>query len=135
VEVDEDLGYVRVRRWVGAFAAGRILNEKTARSQLSGAIVWGISQALLERTIHDDHSGHIVNPNLAEYLIPVHADIPSIHIDLIAERDPSVNPLGAKGLGELGICGASAAVANAVYHATGRRFRSLPITVDRFLEH
>ena len=134
VEVDEDLGRVSVRRWVAAFAAGRILNEKTARSQLTGAIVWGISQALLEQTIHDDHSGHIVNANLTEYLVPVNADVPSIDISLIAENDTLVNPLGAKGLGELGICGASAAVANAVYHATGVRVRHLPITVDQFLD-
>jgi xanthine dehydrogenase YagR molybdenum-binding subunit len=135
VEVDEDLGHARVRRWTAAFAAGRILNEKTAKSQLAGAIVWGISQALLERTIHDDHSGHIVNANLAEYLVPVNADVPSLDISLIAEHDTLVNPLGAKGLGELGICGASAAVANAVYHATGVRCRDLPITVDRFMAH
>ncbi len=129
VEVDEELGHVRVRRWVAAFAAGRILNEKTARNQLTGAIIWGIGQALLERTLHDP-SGRIINPNLAEYLVPVHADVPAIEIILLGEADALVNPLGAKGLGELGICGAPAAIANAIFHATGRRFRDLPITPD-----
>lgn len=126
VAVDEDLGQVRVRRWVGAFAAGRILNEKTARSQLMGGIVWGIGQALTEQTIYDP-SNRIVNRNLADYLVPVNADVPAMDIALIPEVDTQVNPAGAKGLGELGICGAAAAVTNAVFHATGVRCRALPI--------
>ncbi len=133
VEVDEGLGHVRVCRWVGAFAAGRILNQRTARNQLVGAINWGISEALLEETVYDN-SGRIVNASLGDYLVPVHADIPNIDVLLIGEEDSSVNPLGAKGLGELGICGAAAAVANAVYHATGLRIRNLPIRVDRFVQ-
>lgn len=132
-EVDEDLGQARIVRWVSAFAAGKILNEKTARSQLIGGIVWGIGQALLEETVHDDYAGSIVNANLADYLVPVHADIPFIDVLLIGESDHLVNPLGAKGLGELGICGAAAAIANSIYHATGRRFRRLPIKVNDFL--
>lgn len=130
VAVDEDLGSIKVRRWMAAFAAGRILNEKTARSQLVGGIVWGIGQALLERTIYDS-SSRIVNRNLADYLVPVNADVPPIEVILIPEADTLVNPAGAKGLGELGICGAAAAIANATFHATGIRVRDLPITHER----
>lgn len=126
VAVDEELCHVHVRKWCSAFCAGRILNKKTACSQLRGGIVWGIGQALLEETIRD-RKGRLVNNNLAEYLVPVQADVPDIGVILINEIDGDVNPAGAKGLGELGICGAAAAVANAIFHATGRRFRDLPI--------
>jgi xanthine dehydrogenase YagR molybdenum-binding subunit len=129
VAVDECLGKVSVQRWVAAFAAGRILNEKTARSQLIGGIVWGIGQALLEETVRDGR-GRLVNANLSDYLVPVNADVPSLEVSLLAEEDSEVNPAGAKGLGELGICGAGAAIANAIFHATGHRFRDLPFKTE-----
>lgn len=133
VRVDLDLGEVRVSRFLGVFGAGRILNPKTAGSQMIGGIVWGISQALHEATHIDERYGHFVNHNLAEYHVPVNADIPNIEVLFVEEKDPYVNPLGVKGVGEIGIVGAGAAVANAVYHATGKRIRDLPITPDKLL--
>ncbi|AFY58826.1 aerobic-type carbon monoxide dehydrogenase, large subunit CoxL/CutL-like protein [Rivularia sp. PCC 7116] len=133
VKVDPNNGMVKVSRFLGAFGVGKILNQKTARSQMIGGIVWGISQALHEKTILDDRYGNFVNHNLAEYHIPVNADIPDIEIVFIEENDPHVNPLGVKGVGEIGIVGAGAAVANAIYHATGKRIRDLPITPDKLL--
>jgi xanthine dehydrogenase YagR molybdenum-binding subunit len=133
VEVDPDLGTVRVTRFVGAFDGGRILNAKTARSQMLGGIVWGISMALFEDTRYDARSGRIMNANLSEYLVPTNADIPDVEVILIAGDDPFANPAGAKGIGEVGICGSAAAVANAVYHATGIRIRDLPITPDKLI--
>ncbi|MEA5598857.1 xanthine dehydrogenase family protein molybdopterin-binding subunit [Rivularia sp. UHCC 0363] len=133
VKVDPLNGMVKVSRFVGAFGVGNILNQKTARSQLIGGIVWGISQALHEKTFLDDRYGNFVNHNLAEYHVPVNADIPDIEVVFIEENDPYVNPLGVKGVGEIGIVGAGAAVANAIYHATGKRIRDLPITPDKLL--
>jgi xanthine dehydrogenase YagR molybdenum-binding subunit len=133
VRVDPDLGTVRVSRWVGAFAAGRILNAKTARGQAIGAITYGIGMALMEETRLDPHSGRIVNPNLAEYLVPVNADIPEIATIFIDEQDRRTNPAGVKGLGETPMVGVAAAIANAVWHATGIRVRELPITVEKLL--
>ena len=133
VRVNPRLGKARVTRWVGAFAAGRILNPKTARSQLIGGIIMGMGMALLERTVYDPVRGKVVNDNLADYQVPVNADVPEIEIVFVEERDEHVNSLGAKGVGELGITGAPAAIANAVYHATGVRVRDLPISVDRLL--
>lgn len=133
VLVDPDLGQIRVTRFVGAFGTGRIMNMKTAQSQLIGGITWGISMALLEETIIDNRSGQIVNPNLAEYHVPVNADIPAIEGYFVEENDPYVNPIGAKGVGEIGITGVAAAIANAVYHATGKRIRDLPITLDKLI--
>ncbi len=133
VEVDSDLGMVRVVRYVGAFDGGRILNEKTARSQFIGGIVWGISMALHEQTRYDTRTARIMNANLSEYLVPSHADIPAIETIIIEEDDPHVNPAGVKGIGEVGITGAAAAVANAVYHATGIRVRDLPIVPEKLL--
>jgi xanthine dehydrogenase YagR molybdenum-binding subunit len=133
VRVDPELSEVRVGRYVGAFAAGRVLNAKTARSQMIGGIVYGLGMALTEETEVDRHSGRIVNASIAEYLVPVHADVPDIEILLIDESDPYVNPLGVKGMGELPMVGVAAAVANAVYHATGRRVRDLPIRPDKLL--
>ena len=134
VLVDEDFGTVRMGRVVSAVAGGRILNPKTARSQLIGGIVWGISSALHEETKVDHQLGRVMNHNLAEYHIPVNSDIPEIDVIFVDEHDDFVNPLGVKGLGELGVVGVAAAIANAVFHATGKRVRDLPITPDRLLE-
>jgi xanthine dehydrogenase YagR molybdenum-binding subunit len=133
VEVDADLGEVRVVRFVGAYDGGRILNAKTAQSQLLGGIVWGISMALFEKTRYDTRTGRIMNASLGDYLVPTNADIPNPEIIIIREDDPHVNPAHVKGIGEVAITGAAAAVANAVYHATGVRVRDLPITPDKLL--
>jgi xanthine dehydrogenase YagR molybdenum-binding subunit len=133
VRIDADLGQMRVSRMVGAFGVGKILNAKTARSQLMGGMVWGISMAQHESALMDERLGRFVNNNLAEYHVPVHADVPAIEAIWVPEVDEHVNPLGVKGIGEIGITGSSAAIANAVYHATGKRIRELPITVDKLL--
>src|SRR5258705_8660752 len=131
VKVDEQLGVIRVTRVVSAVAAGRILNTKTARSQILGSVVMGIGMALHEETLTDHKFGRIVNANIAEYHVPVHADIQNIEVIFVDEPDTLINPLGTKGVGEIGIVGVAAAVANAVYHATGKRVRHLPITLDK----
>jgi xanthine dehydrogenase YagR molybdenum-binding subunit len=133
VKVDEDLGSVRVTRVVSAIAGGHILNPKTARSQIMGGVVWGIGMALEEESVIDHHFGRFMNHNLAEYHVPVNADVNEIQVILVEEHDALVNPLGVKGLGEIGIVGVAAAIANAVFHATGRRIRDLPITLDKLL--
>ena len=133
VAVDADLGLVRVRRMVGAFAPGRVLNAKTARSQLMGGMLWGLGQALLEGTIMDSRVGRWANASLGEYLVPVNADAPDVEVELVEVRDDVVNPLGVKGVGEIGQVGAAAAIANAVFHATGRRVRELPIRIEHLL--
>jgi xanthine dehydrogenase YagR molybdenum-binding subunit len=133
VAIDEDIPVVRVRRIVSAFAAGKILNEKTARSQCYGGIVWGIGQALLEQTHLDTRLGSFTNVNFAEYLVPVNPDIQSIDVILVEENDPHINPIGVKGIGEVSIVGVAPAIANAVFHATGKRVRELPITVEKLL--
>jgi xanthine dehydrogenase YagR molybdenum-binding subunit len=134
VRVDEDLGVVRVTRVVCAAAAGKILNPKTARSQILGGVVMGIGMALHEEGMTDHRLGKIMNHNFAEYHIPAHADIADIEVIFVDEHDDKVSPIGVKGLGEIGIVGTAAAVANAIYHATGRRVRDFPITVDRILK-
>jgi xanthine dehydrogenase YagR molybdenum-binding subunit len=133
VRVDADLGQIQVSRMVGAFGAGRILNSKTARSQFIGGMIWGISFALLEQTVYDDRLGRILNNNLAEYHVPTNADVGNIDVLWVDEDDRHVSPIGSKGIGEIGITGAAAAIANAVYHATGKRVRDLPITPDKLL--
>lgn len=133
LHVDSDLGEIRVARYVGAFAAGRVMNAKTARSQMIGGIVFGLGMALLEETWLDRRSGRIVNAGIADYLVPVHADVPGIEVMLIDEPEDKINALGAKGMGELPMVGVAAAVANAVYHATGKRVRDLPITIDKLI--
>jgi xanthine dehydrogenase YagR molybdenum-binding subunit len=133
VSVDAELGMVRVRRMVSAFAGGRILNAKTARSQYLGGIVQGIGMALLEQTHLDRRIGSYTNVNFAEYLVPVNADVRNLEVIMVKEEDPHVNPIGAKGIGEIGIVGVAPAIANAVYHATGRRIRDLPITLEKLL--
>jgi xanthine dehydrogenase YagR molybdenum-binding subunit len=132
VRVDEDTGEVRVTRWVGAFDGGRIVNPKQARSQMKGGIVMGIGMALMEETLFDERTGRVVGPSLAEYHVPTHADVPEVEVRFVNRPDPHT-PLGAKGIGELGIVGVAAAVANSVYHATGTRVRELPITPDKLL--
>ena len=132
VKVDEELGVIRVTRAVSAIAAGRILNTKTASSQILGGVVWGIGMALHEKALIDHAFGRVMNANLADYHVPVHADIQDIKVIFVDEPDDS-NPLGLKGVGEIGIIGVAAAVANAVYHATGKRVRELPITLDKLL--
>jgi xanthine dehydrogenase YagR molybdenum-binding subunit len=133
VRVDEELGVVRVRRVVSGCGGGRIMNEKTARTQITGAVVGGIGMALTEETVMDHRMGRFVNANLGEYHVPVNADIPKVEAFFVEERDDHVNPLGAKGIGEVGYVGVAAAVANAVFHATGKRIRRLPITLDKLL--
>jgi xanthine dehydrogenase YagR molybdenum-binding subunit len=132
VKVDEELGQVRVTRVVSAIAAGKVLNPKTARSQILGGVVMGIGSALEEESMMDDRIGRFMNHNLGEYHVPVNADIHDIDVIFVDEEDKA-NPLGVKGLGEIGIVGTAAAVANAVFHATGKRIRNLPITVDKIL--
>jgi xanthine dehydrogenase YagR molybdenum-binding subunit len=124
---------IRAPRMVGVFAAGRILNAKTAHSQLMGGMVWGLSNALLEETEIDRKRARFVNANIAEYHVAVNADVGSVEVEMLDEKDELVNPLGAKGIGELGIVGTSAAVANAVYHATGIRVRKTPILIEDIL--
>jgi xanthine dehydrogenase YagR molybdenum-binding subunit len=133
VHVDRDLGQIRVPRVVARYGIGRLMNAKTGRSQLMGGVVWGIGMALLEESILDERDGRIVNANLAEYHVPTNADIGHIDVDVVEENDPYINSLGARGIGEIGITGVAAAVANAVYHATGVRVRDLPITLDKLL--
>jgi xanthine dehydrogenase YagR molybdenum-binding subunit len=133
VKVDKDLGVIQVTRVVSAVAAGRILNPKTARSQVMGGIVWGIGVAMEEESVMDQNFGRFINHNLAEYHVPVNADINEIDVIFVEEKDSIVNPLGVKGLGEIGIVGVAAAIANAVFHATGKRIRNLPITLDKLL--
>ena len=118
---------------LGVFTAGRILNEKTARSQAIGGMVFGVGAALEEGITLDPRFGYFVNRDLAEYLVPVHADIPDIDAIFLPELDTKSNPLKSKGIGELGICGAGAAVANAIYNACGVRVRDYPITLDKLL--
>jgi len=130
VKVDEELGVIRVTRVVSAVAAGRIVNTKTASSQILGGVVWGIGMALHEETLIDHKFGRVVNANIAEYHVPVNADVHDIKVIFVDEPDDS-NPLGMKGVGEIGIVGVAAAIANAVYHATGKRVRDLPITLDK----
>ncbi|NNM72379.1 xanthine dehydrogenase family protein molybdopterin-binding subunit [Enterovirga aerilata] len=133
VKVDEELGIIRVTRIVNAVAAGRILNPKTARSQVLGGIVMGVGMALEEESMLDHNLGRFMNHNFAEYHVPVNADIHDIDVIFVPEHDDKANPLGVKGLGEIGIVGTAAAIANAIYHATGKRIRALPITPDKLL--
>ena len=131
IRVDADLGVLRVARIVSAIDAGRILNEKLARSQMIGGAVMGIGMTMLEEAVFDPE-GRIANATCGDYLIPAHADVPDLDVVFVGTPD-TVRPLGIKGIGEIGVVGVSAAIANAVYHATGRRIRSLPITVEQLL--
>ena len=132
VAVNAVTAETRVRRILGAFDCGRILNEKTARSQFRGGIVMGLGLALMEETQFDERNGRIMNPSLAEYHVPVHMDVPEIDVIWTDIADPHT-PMGARGVGEIGITGVGAAVANAIFNATGKRVRDLPITLDKLL--
>ena len=133
VKIDEELGVIRVTRIVSAVAAGRIINPKLAGSQILGAVVGGIGMALHEETVTDQRFGRFITRNLADYHVPVNADVHAIDVIFVEETDDKINPFGIKGVGEIGIVGTAAAIANAVYHATGKRVRDLPITIDKLL--
>jgi xanthine dehydrogenase YagR molybdenum-binding subunit len=133
VRVDPDLGIVRVPRVVTAHAVGKILNAKTARSQIHGGVVWGVGMALEEETLIDPKTGRYITADLAEYHVPVNADIGEIDVAFIEQPDLHVSTVGAKGVGEIGITGVAASIANAVFHATGKRVRVLPIRLERML--
>jgi xanthine dehydrogenase YagR molybdenum-binding subunit len=134
VAVDPELGLVRVRRLLGAFAPGRLLNPTLARSQLMGGMLWGLGQALLEGNRMDIRSGRWGANNLGEYLVPVNADAPDVQVEFVDVVDEVVNPLGVKGVGEIGQVGVAAAIANAVFHATGRRLRELPLAAELVMD-
>jgi xanthine dehydrogenase YagR molybdenum-binding subunit len=132
VRVSAVTGETRVSRFLGSFDCGRILNAKTAASQFKGGIIMGLGLALTEETLFDERTGRIMNPSLAEYHVPVHMDVPEIDVIWTDIPDPR-SPMGARGIGEIGITGVGAAVANAIYNATGKRIRDLPITLDKLL--
>ena len=134
VKVDPDFGQVRVTRLVGAFAAGTIINPRMVQSQYYGGMIWGVSFALHEHALMDKRSGRVMNSNLADYHVPVNADVPSVEAILVEEHDVHVNALGIKGVGEIGITGTAGAIANAVWHATGLRVRNFPITLDQLIQ-
>ena len=129
VEVDESIGRATVTRWVAVMDCGRVINPKLARSQIIGGITFGLGMALLEQVPYDPGTGHA----LGEYYVPTHADIPRFDIAFIDSADDHLNAFGARGIGEIGVCGVAAAIANAVFHATGRRVRDLPITIENLL--
>jgi xanthine dehydrogenase YagR molybdenum-binding subunit len=133
VRVDEELGLVRLNRFVGAYDAGRIINPKLARSQAIGGIIWGTGQALMEQSETDPNMGRFLHRNLSGYLVPTNADIPDLDVLFVGEFDAEASPLGAKGLGELTAVSVAPAIANAVYHATGKRIRDLPITIEKLI--
>jgi len=134
VGVDAATGEIRVRRMLAVCAAGRILNPKTARSQVIGAMTMGVGAALMEELVVDKRAGFFVNHDLAGYEVPVHADLPHQDVIFLDETDPYSSPMKAKGIGELGLCGVGAAIANAVYNATGVRVRDYPVTLDKLLD-
>lgn len=133
VRVDPDLGLVRLNRFVGAYDAGRIINPKTARSQAIGGVIWGVGQALLEQSETDPAMGRFLHRNLSGYLVPTNADVPQLDILFVGDFDDEASPIGVKGMGELTAVSVAPAIANAVYHATGKRIRELPITMDKLL--
>ena len=133
VRIHEPTGEIRLDRMLGVFSAGRIINPRTARSQFIGGMTMGVGMALHEKGELDPRFGHVVNHDLAEYHVPVNADIREIEAHWLDEEDPQAGPLGARGIGEIGIVGAAAAIANAAHHATGVRVRELPVFGDAFL--
>jgi xanthine dehydrogenase YagR molybdenum-binding subunit len=130
---DPLLGVVRVSHCAAVMDIGKVLNLKTARNQIMGGMIFGIGMALMEETIYDSNRGRIVTRDLANYLVPVHADIPEIEVQFIDQPDPHITSMGARGIGEIGITGITAAIANAIYNASGKRIRDLPITPDKLL--
>jgi xanthine dehydrogenase YagR molybdenum-binding subunit len=133
VAADPDLGLIRVRQLTGVYACGKIINPLLAESQLIGGITWGMSQALFEATHMDARFGRFTNTNMAEYMIPVNLDVPLIDVTFLDDPDPFINPIGVKGVGEIGITGVAAAISDAVWHATGKRLRSTPILAEALL--
>ncbi len=133
VRLNHFTGETRVDRMLGAFGFGRVLNRKTARSQCLGGITWSIGVALTEALEFDPRDGHLVNCDLAEYHVPVNRDVPDLEVIMVEERDPAASPIQAKGIGELGMCGGAAAIANAIYNACGARIYDYPMTPDRVL--
>ena len=133
VRVDMDLGTVRVSKWVSVIGAGRVLNAQTARSQIIGGAIFGIGSALMEETVRDANYSRYTNADLASYHVPVNADIPNMTVEFVEEHDPYINAMGVKGIGEIAMVGVAAAVANAVFHATGKRLRDLPLTPDKVM--
>jgi xanthine dehydrogenase YagR molybdenum-binding subunit len=133
VGIDADVGTIRVRRALGVYGAGRIVNPRLALSQCTGGMVGGIGMALMERTVLDVRDGRPVNAHMADYLMPVNLDIGSLEAQFVDEDDPYVNPLGVKGLGEIALVGMAPAIANAIFHATGKRLRNLPISIEHVL--
>ena len=133
VLVDPDLGTVRVTKIAGVMDIGRVLNLKTAENQIMGGMVWGIGMALMEGTAYDENNGRVVTRDLADYHVPVNADMPEFHIEFLDKPDPYISPMGARGIGEIGITGITAAITNAIYHATGKRIRDLPVTPDKLI--
>jgi xanthine dehydrogenase YagR molybdenum-binding subunit len=133
VHVDPDLGLVRLNRFVGAYDCGRVINPKTARSQAIGGIIWGVGHALLEQSETDPTTGRYLHRNYSGYLVPTCADIPKLDVMFVGEFDEEASPVGGKGLGELTSVSVAPAIANAVYHATGKRIRDLPITIEKLL--
>jgi xanthine dehydrogenase YagR molybdenum-binding subunit len=134
VRVDPELGTLRVPRIVGVYDVGRVINPKTARSQCIGGMVGGLGMALMERADWDPRFGRVMNASLAEYLVPVNADVVELDATFVPADDRRFNPLGAKGLAEIALCGVAPAICNAVYHATGKRIRTLPISLESLLE-
>jgi xanthine dehydrogenase YagR molybdenum-binding subunit len=132
VRVHQETGEVRVSRWLCSLDCGKVINPKTATSQIQGGVIMGIGMALMEETLFDDRRGRIMNASLADYHVPVNLDVPEIEVEFLNIPDPH-SPYGARGIGEIGITGTAAAIANAVYHASGRRIRDLPITLDKLL--
>ncbi len=133
VLVDPMTGMVKVDKVASAMDIGKILNEKTAKSQIMGGAIFGIGMALMEGSVYDENTGRIVTKDLAEYLVPVHADMPAFDVHFTDVKDEYISPVGARGAGEIGITGITAAIANAVYNATGKRVRELPITPDKLI--
>jgi xanthine dehydrogenase YagR molybdenum-binding subunit len=133
VQIDPDLPMVHVTRFVSVMDCGRVINAKTGRSQILGGVTMGIGMALQEETIYDPATGLPVTRNLADYHVPVNADIRELEVHFVGQPDLAFNPMGSRGMGEIGITGTAAAVANAVFHATGKRVRDLPITIDKLL--
>ena len=133
VMVDPLTGIVKVDKVVSVMDIGQILNEKTAKSQIMGGAIFGIGMALMEGTVYDENTGRVVTRDLSDYLVPVHADMPTFDVQFTNIKDPYISPVGARGAGEIGITGTTAAILNAIYNATGKRIRDIPVTPDKLI--